>query len=84
MPDAGQQLIRLRGQWSHVRRARARNPGFPAARPAPFTDTQDGCARRGRRTWEWLIKKVHEADPLLCRRCTGRLRMPKPSRLSSV
>ncbi len=41
-PDAGQQLIRYYGQWSHVRRARARKTGSSPARPAPSPDADDG------------------------------------------
>jgi hypothetical protein len=75
IPDAGQQLIRYYGAWSHVRRARARKGGCAAARPAPSPDTQDGCAHPGKRTWARLIKKVYEADPLLCRRCSRPLKI---------
>jgi hypothetical protein len=58
IPDAGQQLIRYYGAWSHVRRARARKGGCAAARPAPSPDTQDGCARPSKRNCARLIKKV--------------------------
>jgi hypothetical protein len=75
IPDAAQQLIRYYGEWSHVRRARARKTGPSPARPAPFPDAEDGCARPSKRTWARLIKRVYKADPLLCRRCSRPLKI---------
>jgi hypothetical protein len=75
IPDAGQQLIRYYGGWSHVRRARARKTGSPPARSAPAFDTRNGCASPSKRAWARLIKKVYEADPLLCRRCSRPLKI---------
>lgn len=75
IPDAGQQLIRYYGEWSHVRRARARTVGAPAVGAAPCSVSPNGGACPGKRTRARLIKKVYEADPLLCRRCSGRLKM---------
>lgn len=75
VPDAGQQLIRYYGEWSHVRRARARKTGSPPAQPLPSSNTRDGCGGPSKRTWARLIKKVYEADPLLCRRCCSPLKI---------
>jgi len=75
IPDAGQQLVRYYGAWSHVRRARTRKGSCAAARPAPSPDTQDGCAQLSKRTWARLIEKVYEADPLVCPRCSGPLKI---------
>jgi hypothetical protein len=69
IPDAGQQLIRYYGQWSHVCRARARPTCSLSARSSPSPDTQTDFVRRIRRSWARLIKKVYEADPLVCPRC---------------
>jgi len=69
IPDPGQQLIRYYGGFSHVRRARARQTCSLPAPPTQSPTTQDDCARRQKRSWARLIKKVFEADPLLCPRC---------------
>ena len=74
IPDAGQQLIRYYGEWSHVRRARARQSCPSPAQPAPSPDAQDH-AQCQRRSWARLIKKVYEADPLLCPRCGRPLKL---------
>jgi hypothetical protein len=69
IPDASQQLIRYYGGFSHVRRARARQTCSLAARPTQSANSQDDCARLQKRSWARLIKKVFEADPLLCPQC---------------
>ena len=75
IPDAGQQLIRYYGEWSHVRRARARHACPLPSQPVPSAKAQDECARRQMRSWARLIKKVYEADPLICPRCKGPLKI---------
>ena len=75
IPDAGHQLVRYYGQWSHVRRARARQSCSPPAPSTPSPDTEDDCACRRRRSWARLVKKVYEADPLICPRCGRALKI---------
>jgi hypothetical protein len=82
IPDAGQQLIRYYGAWSHVRRARGRAvcAQAPQADASPQELEKDPVcgeqeARRLRSAWARLVKKVYEADPLICRRCGGRLKI---------
>ena len=47
--------------------------------PLPSQDEHPGCAdefaRRLRSSWARLIKKVYEADPLVCPRCSGALKI---------
>jgi hypothetical protein len=69
MPDAGQQLIRYYGEWSNVRRARAQLACCVSARSTRPPDAQNDFVGSIRRWWARLIKKVYEADPLLCPRC---------------
>ena len=75
IPDAGQQLIRYYGQFSHVRPAWARATRSPALQPVPSPEAQHETAHRARRSWARLIKKVYEADPLICSRCGGPLKI---------
>ena len=65
-----------------MRRAGARRAGSaPAKEPdAPESEAQhpdcaDDFARRMRRSWARLIKKVYEANPLICPRCGGPLKI---------
>jgi len=72
IPDAAQQLIRYYGQGPHVRRARPRSGCLASAQSPPSPDAQNASVHSIRRSWARLIKKVYEADPLICSRC-GRL-----------
>jgi hypothetical protein len=65
-----------------VCRARAHAPAPAAAQPAgplPPRNEDPGCAdeyaRRLRSSWARLIKKVCEAEPLVCPRCSGPLKI---------
>ena len=82
VPDSGQQLVRYYGAWSNARRVSARAAASSAASPeqaqALPQDDSDGAeefARARRRSWARLIKKVYEADPLVCPRCAGPLKI---------
>jgi hypothetical protein len=80
IPDTGQQLVRHYGAFSNVRRARARaGVSDPAAVPLPPGNEEGGCTdefrRQVRSSWARLIKKVYEADPLVCPRCSGPLKI---------
>jgi len=82
IPNAGQQLVRYCGAFSNVRRAGAdlsraapgKEPDAPEAQ-ARHPGCADDFARQMRRSWARLIKKVYEADPLICPRCGGPLKI---------
>lgn len=65
-------LVRYFGHYSSAARARRREPGAATERSAdPSMDTVDETPsaaqrRRLRRQWARLIRRVYEADPLLC------------------
>ncbi len=46
----------------------------PVATPLPEPDQDDFCRHR-RRAWARLIRKVWRADPLVCPKCSGPLRI---------
>jgi hypothetical protein len=82
IPDTGQQLVRYYGAFSNVRRARVQAHTAAAPQPAdpPPSKNQDRgsadeFARRLRSSWARLIKKVYEAEPLVCPRCLGPLKI---------
>jgi hypothetical protein len=77
IPDPGRHCQRFYGAYSNRRRismaAREDNNGaLPSAKHGE-ADISDGC-REARSTWARLIKKIFEADPLLCT-CGGRMRI---------
>jgi hypothetical protein len=80
IPDTGQQLIRYYGAFSNARRAGAAAPGSappPEAQATPQDNADCGAefARARRPSWARLIKKVYEADPLVCPRCCRPLKI---------
>jgi hypothetical protein len=82
IPDPGQQLVRYYGAFSNVRRPRLQAPAAASDQPThppPHKREEPGCAdefaRRLRSSWARLIKKVYGADPLVCPRCSGALKI---------
>ena len=80
IPDAGQQLVRYYGAFSHVRRGQAgAGVSDPPAVPLPPGNEDGACTdefrRHVRSSWARLIKKVYEADPLVCPRCSSPLKI---------
>jgi hypothetical protein len=76
IPDAGRHCQRFYGAYSNRGRIRVAPPdqdnaGLPAA--VPERDDSD-ASREARSTWARLVKKIFEADPLLCS-CGGRMRI---------
>jgi hypothetical protein len=81
IPDTGQQLVRYYGPFSTVHRACVQAHTAAAHQPVdPLPKNQDWgsadeFARRLRSSWARLIQKVYEADPRVCPRCLGRLKI---------
>jgi hypothetical protein len=82
VPDSGQQLVRYYGAFSNAGRVSARAAASASAPPAGVqalqqddSDSGEEFARGRRRSWARLIKKVYEADPLVCPRCSGPLKI---------
>ena len=77
-----QQLVRYSGAFSNVRRAQVNAAAGAVALPAEpqlpnheDSSCADEFGRRRRSSWARLIKKVYEADPLVCPRCSGPLKI---------
>jgi hypothetical protein len=78
IPDPGKHRVHIYGHSaSRVRGARA-------ARAEPPTEIEDGSGattnesgtrRRCPPSWARLIHRVYQADPLVCRRCGGKLKI---------
>jgi hypothetical protein len=80
VPDSGQQPMRYYGAFSNARRVSAEAPVSASAHPAEpqprrqdDSDSGEEFARARRRSWARLIKKVYQADPRVCPRCSGPL-----------
>ena len=80
VPDSGQQLVRHYGALANARRGSAGAAASASAvptgvQPLHQADSESGeeFARGRSSSWARLIKKVYEADPLVCPRCSGPL-----------
>jgi hypothetical protein len=77
IPDPGRHCQRFYGAYSNRGRIRA-GPGEAETVSAPaaklFKSDNADCSREARSTWARLIRKIFEADPLLCS-CGGRMRI---------
>jgi hypothetical protein len=73
IPNAGEHLVRYYGWYSNVSRGKRRKAqGEEPTTIEAFTEVSASAAKRA---WARLIKQVYEADPLMCPRCTGPMRI---------
>jgi hypothetical protein len=85
IPNKGEHLIRYYGYYSNKARGlRARNVGqgraqrdlpSPAAPNSPDDKGWQRSATLNRRRWAVLIKHIYQADPLLCPKCGGHMKI---------
>jgi len=79
IPDARRHLIRYYGAYSHrsrgARRARTEAEGEAAGTGKPSADAgaDESAPTKSRASWARLVRRIYEADPLLCPRCRGPL-----------
>ena len=78
IPDRHEHLVRYVGWYSNRargERAKALKAQQPAkTSPAPEAAVSE-FATRAKATWARLIRKVYEADPLVCPKCKGPMRV---------
>ena len=76
IPEKGKHLHRFYGFYSNAYRgaARKREQPEPVHEISPV-DEPRLSSKEYRRSWAMLIKKVFEADPLVCMFCTAELRI---------
>ena len=73
VPDRGQQSVRYYGAYANSTRGRERKR--EADDGVPTVLEPDLCSREIKRNWSRLIRKVYEADPLVCPRCEHPMRV---------
>ncbi len=78
IPERYEHLVRYAGWYSnHARgeRAKALEAQQPATTALAAETALSEFATRGKATWARLIRKVYEADPLVCPKCQGPMRV---------
>jgi hypothetical protein len=81
IPDRHEHLVRYVGWYSNRargERAKALKAQQPAKTPPAAEAAVSEFATRAKATWARLIRKVYEADPLVCPKCKGPLRVIAP------
>ena len=78
IPNKGEHMLRYYGWFSNVNRGRRKNAEEQAQHAAPAGAVEipppPGSSVFKQR-WAELMKKVHAADPLVCPRCEGPMRI---------
>ena len=86
IPNKGEHLIRYYGCYSNKARGLSAKQGAASPDPVAQPDGQRpehgvvrppiiASARLDRRRWAMLIKRIYEADPLLCPQCGGTMQI---------
>ena len=76
IPDRREHMVRYYGWYSSVKRGRRKKAGLEKPGSDSVEVVEDRAAGKGKnRGWARLIRKVFEADPLLCPDCGGQMRI---------
>ena len=77
IPDRNEQLVRYCGWYSSgSRRVRmAKGATAVATTASGAIEVLDEYASRAKAAWARLIRKIYEADPLVCAKCQGPMRV---------
>jgi len=73
IPNRGEQMVRYYGYYSNVTRGRRKEAGTVDAIPSMLEPAESNKALRKNRAR--LIQKIYEADPLVCPKCKGAMRI---------
>jgi hypothetical protein len=73
VPNWGEQMVRYYGWYSNVLRGKRLKGAADDAIPCLISSDRAPAACR--KSWARLIKKIYEADPLLCPKCQGPMRI---------
>jgi len=73
IPNKGEQMVRYYGYYSN--KARGLRKKTDTAELVPALIDTDISKKEFRRNWSRLIQKVYHADPLVCPKCSGNMRI---------
>ena len=78
VPNQGEHLVRYYGWYGNPSRGKRKKAQHQAQEPAPEGTIEippPSVSPALKQRWGQLIKKVYEADPLICPRCGGGMRI---------
>jgi len=70
IPEKGQVMVRYYGLYANAHRGKINKAGVSPSYPPIIEEEERFVPSRG---WAEMIKKVYEADPLLCPECGGQM-----------
>jgi hypothetical protein len=70
IPDKGQVMIRYYGLYANAHRGKINKAGVSPSHPPIIEEEERFVPSKG---WAEMIRKVYEADPLLCPTCGGQM-----------
>lgn len=73
IPNKGEQLVRYYGYYSNKARGMRKKTDTDMLVPA-LIDTEIS-KKEFRKNWSQLIQKIYHADPLVCPKCSGKMRV---------
>ena len=73
IPNRGEQMVKYYGFYSNVSRGKRQKEGSDDA--VPCIIEPQGDLKAFRKSWARLIQKIYEADPLVCPKCQGKMRV---------
>ncbi|MEO2017109.1 MAG: transposase [Fuerstiella sp.] len=75
IPDKGSHLTRYYGWYSNKSRGVRKKAEILASAAAGESSSEDAAPPRSNSTWAMLIKRIYEADPLICPQCGGQMKV---------
>jgi putative transposase len=73
VPNKGLQMVRYVGFYSNVARGKRKKNDQDELIPSILEP--DGPSGEYKRNWARLIQKIYEVDPLICPRCSGKMKV---------
>ena len=73
IPNRGEQMVKYYGFYSNASRGKRQKEGSDDAVPCILEP--QGDVKAFRKSWSRLIQKIYEADPLICPKCQGKMRL---------
>ena len=73
VPNKGEQMVRYYGYCSNVSRGNRKKQNEDKRIPSVLES--DESSKEHRKNWARLIQKIYDVDPLICPKCSGKMKV---------
>ncbi len=73
VPNKGEQMVRYYGHYSNASRGKRKKKDRDRLIPCILEPVES--SKKYRKNWARLIQKIYEADPLVCPKCSGKMKV---------